>query len=233
MKAGFNDITALSVVCNTTDYVRKMYRAFRHFHPGMKLLILDNSDKDNDCQMYLNKIASTKTFIYRFNKNMGHGRALNYGISKVSTPFVLIMDSDTQIIKSPVKEMLQMMDRDTYGVGWVTEIGKDGYDFGTWKHHMKPVRYLHPYFCLISRYWFYEFPPFVHHGAPFYKTMVEIDRQKKGRMLKQLPGLNGHTEGKGMNWEGTPSEYVLHPFGGTRKVLKEMGKEEIEWPWEL
>jgi glycosyltransferase involved in cell wall biosynthesis len=70
-------------------------------------------------------------------------------------------------------------------------------------------------------------------GAPFYKIADALDEIGESWRLKQFPGLNGHTSGKGMNWEGQPSEYVLHPFGGTRLALKEMGRQEIEGKWEL
>lgn len=199
----------------------------------MTLIIIDNSDRGNVCQKYLDNICSDKTIVYRTNINMGHAWGLNFGIKQVNTDFILIMDSDTQIIKSPVQGMLEMMDKDNYGVGWITETGSDGYDFGTWQHHKHPVKYLHPYFCLISREWFNKFPPYAHHGAPFYKIADALDEIGESWRLKQFPGLNGHTSGKGMNWEGQPSEYVLYPFGGTRLALKEMGRQEIEGKWEL
>lgn len=225
-------ITAITVVCNTKNFIEKMYRSFRHFHPDMKLIIVDNSDPGNVCQKYLNDICSKNTIVYRFNKNMGHAFGLNFGIGKTTTDYVLLMDSDTQIIKSPVKKMREMMDKDTYGVGWVTEIEKTGYDFGTFTGK-DPVKYLHPYFCLINRMWFYHFPPFVHHGAPWTKAANALKNSGESWRIKQFPGLNGHTEGRGANWEGTPSEYVLHPFGGTRMQLKQEGREEIEGKWEF
>jgi glycosyltransferase involved in cell wall biosynthesis len=210
-----------------------MYIAFRKFHPYMPLVIIDNSDPGDPTQLYLNDICSRETLVYRMNKNIGHAKGLNLGISKSKTPYVLIMDSDSEIIKSPVLGMAEMMDKDTYGVGWVTEIGRDGYDFGTWPHHKEPIKYLHPYFCLINLNWFMKFPPFAHHGAPFYKAAVALHDTKQSWRIRQLPGLTGHTSGIGANWKGTPSKYVNHPFGGTRAVLKSMGRKEIEGRWEF
>jgi glycosyltransferase involved in cell wall biosynthesis len=199
----------------------------------MKMIIIDNSDSGNICQKYLNNICSSVTTVYRFNRNLGHAFGLNFAILKATTDYLLIMDSDTQMIKSPVKKMLRLMDNETYGVGWITEIGKDGYDFGTWNHHKIPIKYLHPYFCIINRNWFYRFPPFVHHGAPWYKAANALHNSDQLWRIKSFPGLTGHTEGRGANWVGTPCEYVLHPYGGTRMQLKKEGREEIEGKWEL
>lgn len=229
----YNDITAVCVACNTPLLIRRMYRAFRHFHSLIKMIIVDASDKSNACQRILDTICCEKTTVYRFNKNIGHGKGLNFGISKVQTKYVLIMDSDTEIIKSPVKEMYDLMGKGIYGIGWVTEIGKDGYDFGTWAYHRVPVKYLHPYFALINVEEFYKHPPFVHHGAPAYKAMLDLHLKKQSYKLINFAGLTGHTNGVGANWIGRPAEYVIHDFGGTRNELKRMGREEIEGKWEF
>lgn len=224
------DITAITVVCNTPDLMKRMYKAFRKFHPNMMLYVIDNSDKGNECREYLDNISSTKTRVYRFNKNIGHGRGLNFGICMTETPYALIMDSDTVILKDPVKEMMKLMTKGVYGVGWISQIGKDGYDYGTFKHHKVPVKYLHPYFCLLSVEEYSMFPHFVHHGAPFYKTMVYLHDHNLTHKLIPFPGLTG---GPGMtiNWNERESEYVRHDFGGTRIALREMGRKEIEEGW--
>lgn len=228
----YKDITAVSVVCNTPDLVRRMYEAFRRFHSIMKIILIDNSDKGNACQKYLNNICCENTIVYRFNKNLGHGRGLNYAMSRINTPYALIMDSDTEILKNPVKEMLNLMTEGVYGVGWITEVGKDGYDFGTWAYQKVPVKYLHPYFCLLSVEEFYKCPPFVHHGAPFYKTMLYLHNNRLTHKLVDFSGLTG-APGMCINWDEDFSEYVRHDFGGTRRQLKIMGREEIEGKWEF
>lgn len=211
--------------------MQRMYETFRRFHPLMWMIIVDNSDKGDDCQKYLDIICSENTTVYRLNKNIGHGPGLNYAISKVSTEYVLLMDTDTVILKSPVSEMIKLMDADTYGVGWVTEIGRDGYDYGTFKSQKEPIKYLHPYFALISIEQFNRYIPFCHHGAPWYKTAVEMHDMGHSWMLKNF--LTGHTSGHGANWTGTPSQWVQHDFGGTRVELRKQGRKEVEGKWEF
>lgn len=225
------DITAISVACNTASLIRRMYDAFRSFHPKMKLVIIDNSDKGDDCQKYLDRIASTKTNIFRFNNNLGHGNGLNYAMGMVKTKYALIMDSDTEIIKDPVPEMKALMRKGVYGCGWITEVGQDGYDYGTWPTHKVPVKYLHPYFCMIDTDEFFAYPPFVHHGAPFYKTMLYLHKHNLSHKIVRFAGLTG-AKGMTINWNDYESEYVRHDFGGTRIVLRDMGRKEIEGKWE-
>ena len=232
MKAIYRNITAITVVCNTPLLIQRMYKAFRKYHSLMKMIIVDCSDKGNACQKVLNTICCEETTVYRANKNIGHAKGLNFGISKSTTPYVLIMDSDTEMIKSPVKEMFSLIGNN-YGVGWITEVGKDGYDFGTWAYHKTPVKYLHPYFALINLEEFYKHPPFVHHGAPAYKAMLDLHLKKQSYKLINFPGLTGHTNGIGANWKSQPAEYVIHDFGGTREQLRKEGREEIEGKWEF
>jgi len=78
------------------------------------MIIIDNSDSGSICQKYLNNICSSVTTVYRFNRNLGHAFGLNFAILKATTDYLLIMDSDTQMIKSPVKKMLRLMDNETY-----------------------------------------------------------------------------------------------------------------------
>lgn len=228
----YKDITAISVVCNTRDLIERMYTSFRKFHPDIKMIILDNSDIDHDCQKYLNTINTYRTTIYRFGTNHGHARAVNFGLTKVTTRLALLMDSDTVMLRSPLQDMLKLMKDDSYGAGWITEIGRDGYDFGTYRSQRVPIKYLHPYFCLLNVDEFRKYPPLVHHGNPFVSTMVKLHDLGLSGKLVSFPGLTGHTNGQGSNWVGTPSEYIQHDFGGTRNELRKCGREEIEGRWE-
>ena len=198
----------------------------------MKLISMDNSDPGHLCQAYVTGLAGGVNEVYRFNENTGHAKALNFAMGYVQTPLALIMDSDTIMLKDPLEEMLRLMKRDTYGVGWVTEIGRDGYDFGTYVTQTEAIKYLHPYFCLVSLKEFYLYSSFIHHGNPFSKAMIELHDLRQSHRLKHFKGLTGHTNGKGSNWVGTPSEYVQHDFGGTRKELRRSGRQEIEGKWE-
>ena len=225
------DVTAITVVCNTPDLFEQMYAAFRQVHPEMPLIIIDNSDKGSESRQRIALYASDINTVVQFDKNIGHGRGLNFGIQKVKTPYFLIMDSDTVILKDPLPEMMQLMDEDTYGIGCLTEVARDGYDFGAFPQHRVPIKYLHPFFALISRKWFWEFKPFVHHGAPWYMTAVEMHDKKEVHRLKHFDGLKAFDRDDTKRLIPVRTEYVFHDFGGTRRKLRSMGRDEIEQAW--
>jgi hypothetical protein len=152
----------------------------------------------------------------------------------VKTKYVVIFDSDIIMLKSPVEEMFKLVEKDTYAVGWIYEIGIDGFDYGTpGRNHLKPIPYIHPYFMLLSVDQYFKFHPFIHHGAPCYKAFLDIyEKGLSDKILKHFKGLTGHTNGHGINWVGKPSKYIQHDFGGTRIANKKSGKPEIEGEWE-
>ena len=141
------------------------------------------------------------------------------------------MDTDTIMLKDPLPGMIQLMDKDTYGVGCLTEIGRDGYDFGAFPRHKIPIKYLHPFFALINRKIFWDFKPFVHHGAPWYKTAVQMNDMNETYRLKHFDGLKAFDHDSTGRVIAAGTEYVFHDFGGTRRKLKSMGREEIEQSW--
>jgi len=224
----------LTVTYNTKELIERSYNSIRKFHPELPILIIDGSDRGNTCYQYLDSIRGQFTEIIHVGYNIGHGKGMDLGLSKIKTELALIFDSDIVMLKSPISRMLSLMDNDTYGVGWVYEIGEDGFDYGTpgrvYKHR---IPYLHPYFQLLNISQYRKFAPYTHHGAPCYKAMIDIyKRGLSGKILKHCPGLTGHTSGRGANWVGTPSEYLQHDFGGTRMANKRAGKKEIEGKWE-
>lgn len=198
----------------------------------MLLLVIDNSDRGSACRKYIAHYASEITKVYQFDKNIGHGKGLDFAIKQATTEYVLIMDTDTVILKDPLPEMLDMFDADTYGVGCVTEVGKDGYDFGAFQHHKIPIPYLHPFFALIRVSEYLKYKPFAHHGAPWFRTAKEMFEKKESHKIKHFHGLKAFEHVPGCKYTAGVTEYVIHDFGGTRRKLRSMGRDEIEQGWE-
>lgn len=234
MRNIITDITAVSICSNTKFLIARSYLSLRAFHPEMKVIIVDGSSPESDCYNYVRSLACENTVIYQPGYNIGHGNGMHYALSRCTTKYALIFDSDIVMTKSPVQVMLNKMESDTYGVGWIYDVGLDGFDYGTpGKNHALRIPYIHPYFMLLSVKQYFNFAPFVHHGAPCYKAMIDIyKRGLSGKILKSIPGLTGHTSGEGINWKGQPSEYIQHEFGGTRRANREAGKREIEGAWQ-
>ena len=230
-----DDVVTGIVVChNTKDLMERAYSSIRKSHPFMDIIIIDCSNIDDDCYKYVSTLVDDYTRVFHSEDNIGHGRGVVYGLQFVTTPFVLVFDSDIEMLKSPVQQMLDMVDDDTYGVGYIEKTAFDGHEWGCKPQHLNQnwMRYLHPYFCLIQLKEYYKYQPFCHHGAPAVNTMLDI--YSKGiscRVIKEFEGL-GHSSGKGWVWEGEPREFIKHDTAGTRKDRTQKGLAEIEGTWD-
>lgn len=226
-------MTGICVTYNTTELFRRAFESVRRHHPGIDIIIIDGSDQNNSCYAYTDSLRNDAMVIHA-GSNIGHGRGLHLGLEKCETECAFIFDSDIVMLQSPLSEMCGLIHRDIYGVGWITEIGRDGFDYGTpGRDHRERIKYLHPYFAMINVRQYKQFAPFVHHGAPWFKSMVDLhDRGLSDSMLVQFHGLTGHTSGRGINWIGRPSFYIQHDFGGTRHANVGAGKLEIPGKWD-
>jgi hypothetical protein len=227
-------ITGIVVSYNTKGYLERAFKSVRNFHPKMKIIVIDGSDKKDPCYKYAIGLANEFTQTIHFRDNIGHGRGLCRAIDLVKTPYFLVFDSDIEMLKSPIQGMLEMMEDDTCGVGYIEKTAYDGHEFGCKSTHLNQgwIRYLHPYFCLIQLKEYRKYKPFIHHGAPAVNLSLDIHRRGLGnKVIKEFPGL-GHSSGKGWTWTGEPREYVRHDTAGTREYRRLKGLNEIEGKWD-
>lgn len=227
-------LTGIVVTHNTRYLFEKAYTSVRKFHPDLKIIVVDGSDETNPCYNYVANLESDITEVILTGYNIGHGRGMCTGIYYTTTPYALIFDSDIEMLKSPVEAMVKMLEKDSFGVGYLEKVGFDGYEFGAKAHHKVEgwMPYLHPYFQIINVNNYRKFHPYVHHGAPCFMTMLDIyKRGLSGKILKEFPGL-GHSSGAGWTWVGSPKEFIRHDVAGTRNVRKKNGETEIEGIWE-
>jgi glycosyltransferase involved in cell wall biosynthesis len=228
------DVTGITVTYNTKQLIQNAYESVRRFHPLMKIIIIDGSDANNECHSYVENLSSDITTVAICTYNIGHGRGMDAGIRMCKTKFALIFDSDIIMVKSPVLHMLAMMEDDTYGVGYLEKTGFDGYEYGAHKHHKQEgfMMMMHPFFHLLQVKNYFNFYPYVHHGAPCFKAALDIhNKGLSEKILKPFPGL-GHTAGMGWCWTPVPGEWVIHHTAGTRSDRVRHGKPEIEPGWE-
>lgn len=200
----------------------------------MPIIIIDGSDKNDPCYDYVCSLSSDITTVGVAGWNIGHGRGMDTAIRMCKTRFALIFDSDIIMIKSPVQAMLDMMEPDTYGVGYVEKSAYDGFEYDAKaEHNGQPFMYmLHPFFHLLQISEYFKFKPYVHHGAPAYQAALDIHlKGLTSKIIKVLPDL-GHTHGKGHVWDSITPVWVIHDTAGTRKDRVRKGKSEIEGAWE-
>lgn len=227
-------VTGIVVCHNTKELIARAFFSVRKYHPTMKIIIVDASDRKDPCYEYVLSLRGPRTQILHVDKNIGHGKGLCLGIVHVQTPYFLIFDSDIEMFKSPISGMLQMMESNTWGVGYLEKIDIGGHEWGSRPEKMKlgPMKYMHPYFCLIQHKEYKKYSPFIHHGAPAVQIMLDIHRMGLSDIvLKEFPGL-GHTSSSGWTWKGSPKEYIRHDTRGTRDVMIKKKRIEIEGTWD-
>lgn len=200
----------------------------------MQLIIIDGSSPRDPCYKYVQSLASDVTTVGQYGYNIGHGRGMDAGLQMVKTRYTLVFDTDIEMLKSPLAKMLAMFDEDTYGVGYLELTAMDGFEYGAKPEHRgtEPMRMLHPYFMMLQTKRYFDFHPFVHHGAPCFKAARDIHRRGlTSKIIKEFPGL-GHTSGRGWNWTAIEPEWVRHDTAGTRQLRIKRGLRDIEGRWE-
>lgn len=227
-------VTGITVSYDAPSLLKNAVESFRKFHPDLRLIIVDGSAPGSPCYNYASSLADGLTKVVLPGWNIGHGRGMDMAIRMCETKYALIFDSDIEMIKSPVQQMVNMMEDDTYGIGYLEKTAYDGFEYGAKREHKHQswMFMLHPFFHLLQVENYFKFYPYVHHGAPCFKAARDI--HLKGlthKIIKTLPGL-GHTGGEGWNWKPVTPEWVIHNTAGTRNDRKRKGKPEIDPGWE-
>lgn len=219
-------VTGVIVSYNGGKILKTAINSIRKFHPAMNLIIVDGSDVNDGCYKYIQTLPDQYTKVYHVSRNIGHGRGLVLGISYVQTPFFLTIDSDIEMLKSPLQDMLDMMEDDTCVVGYVENIDREGNDYGARPDLMQygHFKYVHPYFSLYQMKEYRKYKPFCHHGAPAVNVMLDIARKgMSDKVIKEFPGL-GHSGGQPINnagnWKAKPREFIKHDRDGTRVSIE-------------
>lgn len=173
-------ITAIIVNYNTPEIITRAVESIKNHVPF--ITIVDGSDKANpaysECDLlslnYSSSFFSEPSIIkvIHTHVNIGHGPGLNIGIQKAKTPYIIVMDSDA-VLREPsvISEMYNSIQGDNvYGAGLVVNVT----DAGTTDPKGK-YKYLHPYFAMFKKDTFNKYAPFINHGAPWLRTMKEIN----------------------------------------------------------
>lgn len=227
------NVTGITITHNTKALIKRAYESVRKFHPTMRIIIIDGSDHMDPCRAYVSSLADNYTTVGLSPYNIGHGRGMDAAIRMCETPYAFIFDSDIEMLRSPLQAMLDLMEPDTYGVGYLEKTAYDGYEHGAKPQHkgQPHMMMLHPFCHLLQVSEYHKFHPYVHHGAPCYKAALDIHlKGLTGKIIKTLPGL-GHTGGKGWNWTAVKPYWVIHETAGTRHERVRRGKGEIEQGW--
>jgi glycosyltransferase involved in cell wall biosynthesis len=164
------EIGCVIVNYNTPEIITRAVNSIKN-HVN-HVIIVDNSEQNNPAYDECDELdlMNHNVLCIHTNTNLGHGRALNKGIEFLKTDYVICMDSDAVLHDYRViDEMIKALEgKDVYGAGLVVTTDNSGRNKDT------GIDYLHPYFCMFKRSVFNLHSEFIHHGAPFIRTMNEI-----------------------------------------------------------
>jgi len=199
-------ITALSVNYNTPELLESLLISFRKFYPASPFLVIDGSDKAH-YRRIKNFDRRFNVSIHHFDYNIHHGPGMAYGMKMITTPQILLLDSDIRILRGGFVEDLQSKLLPTsYGIGDVSNINRDGVSILE-----TGVRYLHPACALLNRGVALSFPLPIKHGAP----MIEPMEALKGRNLLQHEQWVSDDLIHGLSNKLHAKHYIIHEWSGT------------------
>lgn len=201
-------ITALTVNYNTPELLESLLISFRKFYPVSPYLVVDGSDQNNYRRIkHFNKRFNID--IHHFDYNIHHGPGMAYGMKMITTPQILLLDSDIRIIRGGfVEDFQSKLLPDSYGIGDVSSINRDGVSIAG-----MGVQYLHPSCALLNRIVALSYPLPIKHGAPMIMTMEAI----KGRNLLQQENWVAEDLIHSLNdrLHPTARHYIVHEWSGT------------------
>jgi len=207
-KKYMNNITAITVVHNTPELVLRAITSIKKHYPELPILIINGSNEDSECTHILNSINDDYITLVNVGYNIGHGKGMHLGLTTIDTELALIFDSDIYLKNGTIIEQMEGLIDGKYGVGEIVMTNDEGYNKPDGK-----IKYLHPYFMLLNVESYLKHPPFVHHGAPCYRAMNEINKSGCGQLLVHYENL---------------SDYVRHDGRGTRNIFS----KEFKLGWE-
>ena len=214
------NVTAITVNYKTKDLIETSLIQFRKYYPDIQLIIVDGSSFDESSEwIYEFAKKDKKTRVLFNNFNIHHGPGMDTGLRLVRTPYSFLFDTDTNIVKDGmIEKMLNMVafNQDFYSIGTLHNINDYGFDImppyngliiqnvTKIKERDKGIHYIHPRAKLLNNKQYFQFFPFIKHGAPCAAAYKSLQKANKQNLLFHFPVL----------------EYIVHPDGKGGTVAK-------------
>ena len=194
-------VTAVIINYRTPDLLDRALASLRKFYPTIPVLLIDNGSEDGKSVGLMMEWKSRYPLHTEFllnQHNLHHGPAIDQALQNATSPFLLLLDSDCEILKGGViEEMLQHATQSLlhYAVGKRAWMDRRGFDLSP--ETPGAIPYVRPICMLIRRTTYLSLPKAEHHGAPLLANMREAAR--RGHLLINFP----------------IEDYVLHKGRGT------------------
>lgn len=196
---GLENITGCVVNYNTPDILEKAIKSVRMFY-DFKIIVIDGSEVP--C-----KVDYPNVEVIHVGYNIGHGLGLDMGIKMCETDYVLTFETDVEMRRPCIEQMLEKMKDDTYAIGKLYL--KNNSDFYNKNRDLFPkhniVRIVHPSFQIVNKNEYLKYAPYISDGAPTVLSYHDIERHGKSEeVLIDFPVL----------------DYVYHRNAGTRDRIE-------------
>lgn len=194
------NVTGISVFCKTPHLIDDAYSSFRKFYPKNPLIISNGLAGDETTRILkLLEVSDNNLSVLCFEENIGHGPGMHDALLKTGTPAAYIFDSDTRIDFPVIEPMLQAINKPLwYAIGSLGAVNNAGFAG-------KPdsaIPYIHPAIMMVNVAEYLQYHPFIDHGAPLLKTMIDISSKGHSEKLIHFP----------------VRKYVWHGWKGTRNI---------------
>jgi hypothetical protein len=192
-------VTAVIINYKTPDLTLRALATFKSAYPAVKTLLIDNGSGVQFADVMVTVRSSWPDVELTVNaKNLHHGPAMHQAMGLVSTPWVLFLDSDCEVLKPGFIEVMMGQcagKKDAYAVGTLFYLNKRG--FVVQKDSRGAIPYIHPYCMLVKKEQYGTLPPFELHGSPALRNMIGAGEKGFGLVSVALDA------------------YVKHDFRGT------------------
>jgi GT2 family glycosyltransferase len=107
-----NKVAAVVINRNTSGFLRDCLESLvaQRFEGGISIWVVDNGSDDGSPQMVLREFPGVNLVWNR--SNVGYARACNQGVEATAEPFVVIMNSDTELSDVTMGEVVSYLERE-------------------------------------------------------------------------------------------------------------------------
>lgn len=132
-------ISILMTCFNASKYILfSIESIIKQKYKNWELIIIDDHSSDNSTDM-IKRFNSKKIKLYKLSKHIGRTASLNYGLKKIKSNYIAILDADDLAFKNRLSEQIDFLDKNKHidlvgaWASTINEKGKTIYD-----HVLKP-----------------------------------------------------------------------------------------------
>lgn len=212
-------MSARTTICivhhNTPDWLEASLRRIgRHTDPGTAVLVVENGSNAEIRDTAKSVCKSHGAEILVLPEAVSHGAALDAAVARVSTPWMLVMDSDAFPIRDGWLQEMHAAAAKMVLVGSPAAVSHGENPFGN---------YAHPSLCLVDMRFLRRSEACFRDAWPRWDTgeQLTIEAMRLGLGVRYLPTSGFNVYGNGV----IIGDSVFHAYYGTR--LKVLSAQEL------